>query len=141
WEPPLRAEGRELRSDVAAEPRARATPARLRELVGVLLDNALRHGAGTVTLTARQAAPMVLIEVRDEGDGVPERLAEHIFDRGVSGGGSTGVGLALARALAEADGGRLELSERRPPTFRVFLRTPGQGELEPVDWPAERSPR
>lgn len=141
WGGPLWADGRELRTRVATGLRARATPARLREVVGVLLDNALRHGAGTVTLAARKAERMVVVEVRDEGEGVPEQLAEHIFDRGVSAGGSTGVGLALARALAEADGGRLELSERRPPAFRVFLRTPQPGELEPVDWPAERTPR
>jgi signal transduction histidine kinase len=45
----------------------------------------------------------------------------HVFDRGVSVGSSTGIGLALARALVEADGGRLELSRARPPVFTIFL--------------------
>ena len=61
------------------------------------------------------------IEVTDEGAGVSDELAPHIFDRGFSGAGSTGVGLALARALVEADGGRLELQRRRPARFSVFL--------------------
>jgi signal transduction histidine kinase len=62
-----------------------------------------------------------LIEVSDSGAGVPEELVPHVFDRGVSVGSSTGIGLALARALVEADGGRLELSRARPPVFTIFL--------------------
>ena len=75
----------------------RVTPARLREVIGVLLDNASRHGAGTVTLTAHRgdADGTVVIEVADTGSGVPDEIAPHIFERGFSGGGSTGVGLAL----------------------------------------------
>ena len=46
---------------------------------------------------------------------MPEELIPHVFDRGVSVGSSTGLGLALARALVEADGGRLELSAGPPP--------------------------
>jgi len=65
--------------------------------------------------------PTALIEVADEGPGVPDELIPHIFDRGFSGGASTGVGLALARALAETDGGRLELRRARPPVFALFL--------------------
>jgi len=68
-------------------------------------------------------------------------LAPHIFDRGVSGAGSTGLGLALARALVDSDGGRLELSTARPPTFTVFLPVPKAGNVRGVKWPAERSPR
>jgi signal transduction histidine kinase len=55
---------------------------------------------------------------------VPEELVPHVFDRGVSVGSSTGLGLALARALVEADGGRLELSRARPPVFTIFLLAP-----------------
>jgi len=114
-------------------------------VIGVLLDNALRHGAGTVTLAARDGTSStrdsVLIEVSDTGAGVPDELAEHIFERGVSGGGSTGLGLALARALIDSDGGRLELSVKRPATFTVFLPVPRAGDVQGVRWPAERSPR
>lgn len=121
WRPALRAEGRSLKVRVPEGLLARVTPARIREAVGALLDNATRHGGGTVTMTARAAENSLVIEVSDGGQGVPEELVAHVFDRGVSVGSSTGLGLALARALVEADGGRLELSRARPPTFTIFL--------------------
>jgi signal transduction histidine kinase len=128
WAPQAEAERRPLRLRVVDGLVARVTPGRLREALGVLIDNALRHGAGVVTMSARWTgvAPdrMVVVEVTDGGEGVPEELAAHVFDRGISGASSTGVGLALARALVEADGGRLELSSARPARFAVYLRVP-----------------
>ena len=121
WRPTLRAEGRSLKVRLPDGLLARVTPARIREAVGALVDNALRHGEGAVTLTARPAEGSLVIEVADSGAGVPEDLVPHVFDRGVSGGSSTGLGLALARALVEADGGRLELSRMRPALFTIFL--------------------
>ncbi|WAL64937.1 ATP-binding protein [Amycolatopsis cynarae] len=143
WRQLLRAEGRNLRLRIGDGLVARATPGRLREVIGVLLDNALRHGAGTVTLAARrgEAEGTVVVEVSDTGSGIPDELVPHVFERGFSGAGSTGVGLALARALAEADGGRLELSSRRPAVFSLFLRVPSPGDLREVRWPSERVPR
>ncbi|GAA4928626.1 signal transduction histidine kinase [Actinomycetospora succinea] len=125
WRDPLRSEGRTVRVRTPEGLVARATSGRLREALGVLVDNAMRHGKGTVTLTARLSDnDTIVIEVGDHGDGVPPELAPHVFDRGVSGAASTGVGLALARALIEADGGRLELARTRPATFSVFLPVP-----------------
>lgn len=121
WRPLLRAAGRALKVRLADGLMARVTPARIREAVGALLDNAVRHGSGTVTLAARASEASLVIEVGDSGDGVPEELVAHVFERGVSVGSSTGIGLALARALVEADGGRLELSRASPPTFTIFL--------------------
>ncbi|CRK59768.1 putative two-component system sensor kinase [Alloactinosynnema sp. L-07] len=142
WREPLRSEGRSLRLRLQADLLAKATPARLRETIGVLLDNALRHGGGTVTLSARPGdAATVVVEVTDTGVGVPDELVPHIFDRGVSGAGSTGLGLALARALVDSDGGRLELSTARPATFTVFLPVPRAGDVRGVRWTTQRSPR
>ncbi len=122
WRRPFEDAGRELHLSGDESLRASATASRLREAVSVLVDNALMHGGGPCTVTVRQARGSICVEVADEGDGVSGELAPHIFDRGVSGGGSTGVGLALARALVEADGGRLELQRRRPASFALFLR-------------------
>ena len=136
WTPLYADAGRELRVAIPESALARASAARLRETVGVLLENALLHGAGEVRLSLSQVParfgdvaarrePTAVIEVADEGAGVPDELVPHIFDRGFSGGASTGVGLALARALAETDGGRLELRRARPPLFALFLTVPG----------------
>lgn len=121
WREPLAAAGRSLRLRVPAGMLARITGARLREAVGALVDNALQHGEGPVTVTARTGDNALLVEISDTGAGVPEELVPHVFDRGVSAQSSTGLGLALARTLIEADGGRLELYRARPPVFRLYL--------------------
>lgn len=129
WRTALRADGRTLKVRAPEGLLARVTPARIREAVGALLDNAVRHGGGTVGLTARASDKTLVIEVTDAGEGVPEELVAHVFQRGVSVGSSTGIGLALARALVEADGGRLELSRARPPTFAIFLPAARAGDV------------
>jgi signal transduction histidine kinase len=141
WRDPLRSEGRALKVRVPDGMLARATPGRLREAIGVLLDNALRHGEGQVVVSARSDEGTIVVEVSDGGDGVPDELAGHIFERGVSGGGSTGVGLALARALVDADGGRLELSTARPATFALFLPVPKAEDVVGISWRPESAPR
>ncbi|PKW12589.1 ATP-binding protein [Saccharopolyspora spinosa] len=141
WREPLKAAGRTLRLKVSEGLLARATPTRLRETIGVLLDNALRHGEGTVMLAARQGGGTVVVEVGDSGPGVPDALVPYLFERGFSGRGSTGVGLALARALVEADGGRLELSQARPAMFEVFLPIARADDILGVSWNRESTPR
>lgn len=130
WTHPFAEAGRTLTLLGDDSLRAPVTGSRLREALAVLLDNALMHGDGTCTVSVRLVhggrarVPLVCVEVADQGDGVSDDLAPHIFDRGFSGAGSTGVGLALARALVEADGGRLELQRRRPALFALFLGPP-----------------
>lgn len=141
WRPIARAAGRSFKVRVPAGLLARVTPARLREAVGALVENALLHGGGTVTLSARATESSLVVEVADAGPGVPEELVAHVFDRGVSVGSSTGLGLALARALVEADGGRLELSRARPPTFTIFLPPARADDVLGTPRPAASGPR
>lgn len=100
-----------------------STPGSLAQIIATLIENSLKYGDGTTTLAARQTANRkgVVITVGDEGPGVADDIAEHIFDKHVSTGGSTGLGLALAKDLARADGGRLELTQKRPPVFSLTL--------------------
>lgn len=100
----------------------RATPVSLGQILTTLLENSLAYGRGTVEVNARRAGPSIVIEVSDEGDGVAPAIAPHIFERSVSSSGS-GLGLSLARDLAEAVGGRLELARAAPPVFALFLST------------------
>ena len=85
----------------------------------MLIDNALRHGRGAVKLTARETSDALAVDVVDEGSIAIESSA--LFDRGTSGGDGQGIGLALARSLAEASGGRLVLPRESPATLTLFL--------------------
>lgn len=120
WREPLAALGRSLsiRSD-DPELRVRASSSVLREILDVLLDNAVRHGAGRVDLLVRRTGGLVGLDVADEGAG-PALDPEELF-AGRSGAGGHGIGLALARSLAHAEGGQLLLSGTEPLTFTLFL--------------------
>lgn len=93
---------------------------RLAQLVANLVDNAVRHSpaGGTVRLTARAVAPgpgdpaRWVLEVADDGPGIPAERADRVFERFGSGdtaGGGTGLGLAIARWVAELHGGTVEV--------------------------------
>jgi signal transduction histidine kinase len=122
WEPAFRRARRKLVVIGARGLQAHVTPGGLAQVLATLLDNALMHGGGTVTIQTSQNARSVVIEVRDEGKGVPPDLISRIFERSVSGRPEgTGLGLALARTMAAADGGRVVLVKAKPATFGVFL--------------------
>ncbi|WP_019202568.1 sensor histidine kinase KdpD [Tsukamurella sp. 1534] len=115
------------------------TAARLREATAVLLDNALQHGRGTVTVGFGSAgAHTVRVTVADEGSGISDGDAQRIFARGYSVGAGTGVGLALARTFIEGDRGRLQLQSRKPTTFAIFLPA-ADPDAGPEDPPAPRA--
>jgi signal transduction histidine kinase len=138
WEPAFRRAGRKLAVIGVRGLQAYVTPGGLAQVLATLLDNALMHGGGTVTLQTSQSARSVVIEVRDEGNGVPPELVSRIFERSVSGRPEgTGLGLALARTMAAADGGRVVLVKAKPATFAVFLpRHPLRPGAQPVRGPA-----
>jgi signal transduction histidine kinase len=121
WAATFDSAGRSLVVDGERGLQVQATAGALAQVLATLLDNSLVHGAGMVSVTTRSAAGSVVVEVSDQGPGVPAELGQRIFARSVSSAGSTGLGLALARDLATADGGRLELLHGRPPVFAIFL--------------------
>ena len=115
----LAAVGRRL--DVRAHadlPSAAASRQATRQVFGVLLDNALRHGRGTVTVVARETTEALAVDVADEGR---IEAPEQLFVRRSPNAAGHGIGLALARSLAEAEGGRLLLSAQAPTTFTLLL--------------------
>ena len=108
-------------------------PDELHRMVLNLLDNAVHHTPprSTVELRLRAQAGSAIIEVADDGPGVPEGLREQIFDRFVRGegpadtavGGGSGLGLAIVSAVAEFHGGSAEVgkSELGGALFKVRL--------------------
>lgn len=120
WQPTFAAARRSMYVHGERGLRVRATPVALSQMLSTLVENALAHGRGTVEVAARRSGPSVVIELSDQGDGIPMALAPHIFERSVSSTGS-GLGLSLARDLAEANGGRLELVSAQPAVFAIFL--------------------
>jgi signal transduction histidine kinase len=138
WEPAFRRARRRLAVIGVRDLYAHVTPGGLAQVIATLLDNALMHGGGMVTIQTSESAKSVVIEVRDEGRGVPPELVSRIFERSVSGRPEgTGLGLALARTMAAADGGRVVLVKARPATFAVFLpRNPPPAAATTVRGPA-----
>jgi signal transduction histidine kinase len=121
WQPIYQRAGRRLRLTVEPVVPARVSPGGVAQALDVLLENALNHGAGETTLQASLVEGRGVLAVEDEGAGLPEGLERAIFERDVSTAGSTGLGLPLARALVEADGGRLMLTRPRPARFEIVL--------------------
>ncbi|WP_062463997.1 sensor histidine kinase [Demequina soli] len=115
-------------------PTVRADPARLAQVLGNLLDNALAHtpAGGGVTVTAAGAGPgRIVLAVADTGDGIHERDLPHLFERFYRvdaardrAHGGSGIGLAIVRAIAQAHGGSVAAESDGPgrgATFTVEL--------------------
>jgi signal transduction histidine kinase len=112
----------EVQVDVQPDlPQAACRPAALAQVLDVLVDNAHRHGAGTVRVTARRAGTGVAVDVSDEGPGLgPD--PEQAFVRRSPDALGHGIGLSLARSLAAAEGGRLVVTAPGPgPVLSVLL--------------------
>ncbi|WP_445152186.1 HAMP domain-containing sensor histidine kinase [Baekduia sp. Peel2402] len=121
WTGPLARDGRPLRVAVPADvPTVNASAAVLDEILDVLVDNAHRHGAGPVTVTARELEGWVAIEVGDDGPGLGEDPDARFVRR--TEGEHHGIGLALARSLAHAEGGRLTARAGQRPVVTLTLR-------------------
>ncbi|MFC1416980.1 ATP-binding protein [Streptacidiphilus cavernicola] len=126
WRPALSRAGRALHLEGPPGLRALGTAGAVAQVLAALIENTLMHGDGAVTIRTRVRDTSVVLEVQDEGAGVSSELGARVFERAVSGHNSTGIGLAVARDLAEADGGRLELLAQKPPVFALFLGRQGE---------------
>jgi two-component system OmpR family sensor kinase len=114
-------------------PAVQADLQRLEQILGNLLDNALRHtpDGGVIRLGAKADGPAISVSVEDSGPGIPADSLDRIFDRfyrldtgRARAEGGSGLGLAIARKLAEAHGGTLAAENRPDGGARFILRLP-----------------
>lgn len=112
-----------------AGPEVRGIALLLREALANLVDNAIRYaGSGaTVTVRVRQQARQVLLEVEDNGPGLPESEREHVFERFVRAthdGNGCGLGLAIVREIVERHAGSVVLLPVAPHGLLAQVRLP-----------------
>lgn len=110
---------------------------RLRQLLHILVDNALQHAAsgGTISISLARENRKAILTVRDTGAGIAPHHLPHIFERFYRAEldrGGAGLGLAIAREIAEAQGGRITVQSRlgTGTTFRVVLPAIGRSGQE-----------
>jgi signal transduction histidine kinase len=113
-------------------------PTRLRQLVTVLVDNAIRHSpaGGEVRVTVRRADDVVHLAVEDQGPGVREEDLPRVFDRfwraADAPSGGTGLGLSIAKWICDQHGGRIAVANRAEGGARFEIELPArQASLPP----------
>ena len=84
---------------------------KLDQVLANLLENAVRHGSGTVTIAIEPTTDGLAVTVTDEGDGISDEQRDRVFTKFWRSGrrGGTGLGLYIVRGLVEAHGGRIEV--------------------------------
>ncbi len=114
-------------------PEVMVDPQRFHQVVGNLIDNALRYTpeGSAINLAIQRQDDSVIIKVSDEGPGIPEDEITHIFDRFWRGEksrarstGGAGLGLSIARQLVEAQGGKITAHNIKPRGFEVHITLP-----------------
>jgi signal transduction histidine kinase len=114
-------------------PEVYVDPQRFQQVVGNLIDNALRYtpANSSVDITIHSNPDNVILSVTDWGPGIPDEELDHVFDRFWRGEksrarstGGTGLGLSIARQLIEAQGGQIEARNRSPYGFEVLVTLP-----------------
>ena len=109
-------EDRFVVEDQGGLPEMWVDPDKFQQIIGNLVENALRHGNGTVTIRIGPAdvdgVHGAAVSVADQGEGIPEAVVSRVFNRFWRGGsrkGGTGLGLYIVKGLVEAHGGRVEV--------------------------------
>jgi signal transduction histidine kinase len=106
-----------LTTEIAEKlPTVEVDPARIRQVIGNLLSNAIRHtpSGGSIKVAVSSSGNQITITITDTGEGIPADLLPHVFERFVKGPNSTGsgLGLAIAHEIIHAHGGSMELQNR-----------------------------
>lgn len=112
------------RLDIPPDLALRIDPDDLTEALGALAENAARHAAGVVRISAARQAGLGILRLRDDGPGVPEAALDSLMQRGFRAderGDGQGMGLAIVADIIEAAGGSMDIANTAP-GFEVTLR-------------------
>jgi signal transduction histidine kinase len=125
----LLAPDREITCDAPPDVAAMGQADAIKQVLLILLDNAIRHAEGPITVIGGVAEACVTVRVRDSGPGIEPETLPSLFERFSRGsvsedGNSTGLGLAIAKALVEAQNGTLTVGSQ-----------PGEGSVFSVTLP------
>jgi len=133
----LTEDGVRLESDIDGAALVEADPEQLHRILVNLLRNAREavdgaaggKGSGTIKASLRTDGSTSVIRLADSGPGIPKKAREHLFEpfAGSTRQGGAGLGLAIARELAEGHGGSLQLAKSGPAGAIFELRLPGAG--------------
>ena len=96
----------------------KATRGLIGQILNVVLENSLKHGQGTLAVMVHGTS----VTIEDDGRGIPDGAVPGLFERPTDHQAAHGRGLALARRLAESDGGSLALTQQRPAQFTLKYR-------------------
>jgi signal transduction histidine kinase len=131
------------RAGSRSEACARGDPDRLAQVLDNLLDNAVRYSPNdsTVTVTLQREGAEIRCEIRDRGPGIPSEHLPFIFerfyraeaDRSRKDGGGAGLGLAIVRALIQAQGGRAEAASQPGRGTAITFHLPADPDCHPAD--------
>nr|WP_218885382.1 PAS domain-containing sensor histidine kinase [Kineococcus aurantiacus] len=112
-----------------------ADPDRMAQVVTNLVDNAVRHGAGTVAVDVSAQDGSLVLTVDDSGEGVPAENRPYVFSKFWHGGArsGTGLGLYVTRGLVEAHGGDIDVDSAPSGGARFTVRLPGGEPAAPGD--------
>lgn len=123
------AHGRAIELEAPEGLQAEIDPLRIRQAIGNLIDNALRHAEGSVLVRAGNGGEELMISVTDQGAGFPRDFVESAFERftrvdPARGRGGTGLGLAIVQAIANAHGGEAHITQEAGVGAAVVLTLP-----------------
>lgn len=133
------ATGVQLASQISTEmPATTADAARIEQVLGIVLDNALRHTPpdGQINVNLRQVGGEIWLSVNDTGEGIPPQDLPHVFERfyratvGSPRPDGTGLGLAIAQAIITAHGGRIWAESTAGRGTTITLALPGSPTIE-----------
>jgi two-component system, OmpR family, sensor kinase len=102
----------------------------IKQVLLIILDNALKHSTSSINVTAKRAGSWCEICVQDFGQGIPPEKLEHVFDRFYRGNETSmipgfGLGLPIAQALVNGQGGEIRMASELGKGSSVTLRLPG----------------